>query len=82
MRMREWLFDLNPIIEQDGITTFVAISHGIAIKSLLQRIFGFESCYVWLMRLDNVSVTKIRCSGHGWHLEYLNATHHLLRRGF
>jgi broad specificity phosphatase PhoE len=81
-RMRLWLFDLNRFIEQDDVTTFVAITHGMAIKSLLQRIFGLHPSYAWLVRIDNTSITKIRCSQHGWHLEYLNATPHLSGQSF
>ena len=81
-RAREWLMSLNWAITQEGHDTFVAVTHSILIKSLLQRIFGFEPCYSWLMEIANTSVTKIRCSERGWHLECVNATPHLPERGF
>ena len=82
-RAREWLMSLNAaIIDEHDIRTFVAVTHGVLIKSLLQRIFGMEPRYAWLMEIDNTSITKIRCSSQGWHLEYVNATPHLPERGF
>ena len=80
-RAREWLLSLNAVIVEHDIRTFVAVTHSMLIKSLLQRIFGFEPCYSWLMEIANTSVTKIRCSERGWHLEYVNATPHLPERG-
>lgn len=81
MSMRQWVFDLNQYVER-GMTMFLAVSHGVAIKSLLQRIFGVDPRLAWLIGIDNTSVTKIRCSANGWHLDYLNATPHLPERGF
>ena len=78
-RMLCWLMDLNVIVRGTAGTTpaIVAVTHGVAIKALLQRIFNFDPAYAWLMRIDNTSITKVRCTALGWQLEYLNATPHL-----
>lgn len=78
-RMLCWLRDLDAAIGGTAGTapSIIAVTHGVAIKALLQRIFNFDPAYAWLMRIDNTSITKIRCTALGWHLEYLNATPHL-----
>jgi probable phosphoglycerate mutase len=80
-RMREWVYSLGERVEREDISTIVAVTHGIAAKSLLQRIFNFTPSYVWLIGMENTSVTKIRATKHGWHLDYLNRTPHLADRG-
>ena len=78
-RMLCWLKDLNirTGCRLEATPSIIAITHGVAIKSLLQRIFNFDPAYAWLIRIDNTSITKVRSTGLGWQLEYVNATPHL-----
>lgn len=77
LRARRWLYSLNEIAERENITTFIAVSHGIWIKALLQRVFGFDPAVTWLINIWNTSITKIDCDERGWHLRYLNRLPHL-----
>ncbi len=82
-RMRSWIYDLDVCAQrqQSNVSTVVAVTHGIATKVLLQRIFNLTPSYVWLVGMENTSVTKIRATQRGWHLDYLNRTPHLADRG-
>ena len=80
-RVRSWLQTCDRMIEGRGISTFVAITHAMVIKTLLQRLFDMDPRSAWLIEIANTSITKVRCSEHGWHLEYVNRTPHLPERG-
>ena len=79
LRMRQWLLGLDEYIQRDGVRTFIAVTHCISTKALIQRVFGLHPGYAELIGIDNTSITKIRSTPQGWHLDYLNATPHLSR---
>jgi broad specificity phosphatase PhoE len=80
--MRCWLKDIHTLVQNSDTDTVVAITHGIAIASLLQRLFNFDPRLAWTIGVSNTSVTKIRFTKIGWRLDYLNRTPHLFERGF
>lgn len=76
-RMRFWLYDAVDQAIRDNIGTIAAVSHGVAIKCIVQRVLGADAKHVWRMQIDNTSITTIRCSQTQWSLVRLNATPHL-----
>ena len=55
----------------------VIFSHGIAIKSILHNIMGFDQNFLWKIDVENTSVTKLEFNKSGWWLKYLNDYSHL-----
>lgn len=75
-RMRAFLHDLDdrdPGVEKP---LYLIVTHGIAIKALLQRLFNSDPALAWLRTIHNTSLTKISCDAHGWREHYGNATPH------
>lgn len=81
-RVLGWLHERREEIESRTYDTYFVLGHGIAHKTLIQRIFSIEPSYAWMISLDNTSISKIRCTAKGWRLDYLNATPHLAGKGF
>ena len=76
-RMLQWLHELAARTERDGGSTFGVVSHGIAIKSLLQGLFGFHPSLAWRISIWNTSITTVRSIPNaGWELIRLNAVPH------
>lgn len=55
----------------------ILFSHGVAIRSFLHNIMGFDQNFLWKIDIDNTSITKLNFSRVGWRLNYLNDTSHL-----
>lgn len=53
-------------------------SHGIAIKTALFYIMGFNTNMLLNVRLDNTSISRVIFNDRGWHIGSLNDTGHLL----
>ncbi len=76
--MYDWLLDAafnTP--EWEGEREVAVVSHGHALRSLLQRVMSFDPSLVWRVRIDNTSLTTIRHDDWGWGVEQLNARPHL-----
>lgn len=59
----------------------VIFSHGVAIKSILHNIMGFDQNFLWKIDIENTSITKLRFDKNGWWLKYLNDYSHLRQDG-
>lgn len=77
-RTRHWLYDATLEGKRRGWTSIVAVTHGIALKSLLQRLFHWDKKTAWQTHTWNTSITTVECLGDDrWKLIRLNAAPHL-----
>jgi broad specificity phosphatase PhoE len=76
-RMRAWLYDATQEAHDNNWSAIVAVSHGIAIKCLLQRLHRMDPKTTWMHAVDNTSITTIELVGENWRLIRFNATPHL-----
>lgn len=74
-RMATWLG--RTIKNGDTPTRIVAVSHGHAIKCLLWHILRFDASFIWRIKIDNASITRLRWTDAGWFLDALNDVSHL-----
>lgn len=51
--------------------------HGLVIKSLLHYIIGFDKSFIWKIKIDNTSLTKLTFGKQGWKLISINDCAHL-----
>lgn len=51
--------------------------HGLVIKSLLHYIVGFDKSFIWKIKIDNTSLTKLTFGKQGWSLININDCAHL-----
>jgi len=56
----------------------LVITHGLALKSLLHEILGFDPQMVWRFELANASLTVLRYTEKGWFPVCINDTGHLV----
>lgn len=75
-RMRAFLHDLDDRDPGVKEPLYLIVTHGIAIKALLQRLFNSDPALAWMRTIHNTSLTKISCDAHGWREHYGNATPH------
>jgi broad specificity phosphatase PhoE len=45
---------------------------------LLWSILGFDSSFLWRIRIANTSVTRLIWASRGWFVDEINQTHHLV----
>ncbi len=77
-RMRNWLYDAMRQAKQDNHKAIAAVTHGIAIKCLLHRLFEIRSSATWEIVVHNTSITTVHLRpGHDWSLVRINAVPHL-----
>lgn len=77
-RMRLWLYDATLEGKRRGWTSIAAVTHGIALKSLLQALFRLDEKTAWQTHIWNTSITTVECLGNDqWKLIRLNAVPHL-----
>ena len=77
-RMRLWLYDATLEAKRHDWNSIVAVSHGIAIRSLFQRLFQMNPKDIWRTHTWNTSITTVECLGNDrWKLIRLNAVPHL-----
>ena len=77
--METWLFPMvwrPDTIDADQL--IIGISHGLAIRSLLWRILGFDAHYIRRITLENTSICQLHItSERGWVLDSINDHAHL-----
>lgn len=56
---------------------FGCFTHGGTIKCLLHYIIGFDKSFLWKIKIDNTSITKLSFSQEGWRLLNINDYFHL-----
>lgn len=83
-RSSEWLDNeivYNPQIidhyNKHGPVIIGAYSHGMTIKSLLHYVCNFDKNFVFKIKIDNTSITKLSFDNQGWRLLGVNDIAHL-----
>lgn len=77
-RMRRWLYEATLEGKRENWTSIVVISHGHAIRALLQRLLNTDRKMAWTTHIWNTSITTVECLGSDrWKLIRLNAVPHL-----
>ncbi len=77
-RMMRWLIDtFDTHVEPDAHKTFLVVTHGNALRALLQRLLTIDPRVLFLIQIWNTSITSLTHMDRGWALERLNATPHL-----
>jgi len=69
--------DIFVSFAERAMPDIIIFSHGVAIRSFLHNIMGFDQNFLWKIDIDNTSITKLNFSRVGWRLNYLNETSHL-----
>ena len=62
-RMYAWLLTAQAHAAQQGHSSIMAVTHGIAIKSLLGYIADWPHAKIYTTEVANVSLTQLECSG-------------------
>lgn len=77
-RMIRWLIATFDDHVQPGVpATFLAVTHGNALRALVQRLLNIDPRVAFLMQIWNTSITSFTHTERGWRLDRLNATPHL-----
>jgi len=75
---------LNPEylkLAKDHPLHIVVVTHGLALKSLLHEILGFDAQFTWRFEIANASLTIMRFTQDGWFPVCINDTGHLMQVG-
>ena len=62
-RMYAWLLAAQAQAAQQGYSSIMAVSHGIAIKSLVGYVANWSHSKIYTTELANVSLTQLECRG-------------------
>ena len=62
-RMYAWLLAAQAQAAQQGYSSIMAVSHGIAIKSLVGYVANWSHSKIYTTEVANVSLTQLECSG-------------------
>ncbi len=80
-RVSGWLEDeliYNPELVSRPVSLRVAVvSHGTATRCLLRYVLSFDQRFIWRMRLDNCSISRLRFDSEGWRLLSINDAAHI-----
>lgn len=77
-RMFRWALEAAANAPEDGTKTIGVVTHGHAIRCLMERLFGITRDRVRHIGVDNTSITTIRYDQDGWILDCLNTIPHLI----
>jgi len=84
-RFSNWLEDeilYNPEIGgKPGSHRIAIVSHGAALRCLLQNILNFDDVYIRRFQMDNCSITRLRFTSEGWFPITINDASHSLGIG-
>ena len=50
----------------------VLFTHGMLIKCFLHYVLGFSDRLIYIIELDNASITSVTFNSEGWHVNYIN----------
>ena len=53
-------------------------SHGMTVKSILHYVMGFDSSFMWKVRIGNTSISHVVYNEKGFFLNGINDEGHLL----
>ena len=77
-RMIRWLIaTFDDHVQVQTHSTFLVVTHGNALRALLQRLLNIDPRTAFLMQIWNTSITSLTHTERGWRLDRLNATPHL-----
>ncbi|MGC9268739.1 histidine phosphatase family protein [Acidiphilium sp.] len=63
---------MDRLVNANPGKTIVAVSHGGAIRAAAAHALGLSSYQALTLSVDNLSITRIERSGHGWRVTSLN----------
>jgi len=69
--------DILSLAEKKEVNT-VLFSHGMTIKAALHYAMGFDSSFMWKVRIGNTSISHLVWNDKGWFLDSINDCGHLL----
>jgi probable phosphoglycerate mutase len=74
IRMESWLSALTHVFDETA--KVVAFTHGHAIRSLLQKLLGYNAEAIRRIQIWNTSITSLHLKDGAWHLNGLNLLPH------